>query len=216
MSQAAPRRLSPLGNEIGHQTVGARGELLHLVVEDERGMGVAPLADLGGEERALVGRLVWVGHLQERGIGLVPGFGEIEAALLVPPGPILGADGVGRGEERVVGDEMGDRGGGIGHAPAKRGLAELAPDQKDQDTLPPYEELDAILQAYVEEDRSIAEIVKLGFNEATVKRVVAMVARNEYKRRQAAPGVRITKRAFGRDRRYPITSRFEWARTRGT
>ena len=94
--------------------------------------------------------------------------------------------------------------------------AELAPDQKDQDTLPPYEELDAILQAYVEEDRSIAEIVKLGFNEATVKRIVAMVARNEYKRRQAAPGVRITKRAFGRDRRYPITSRFEWARTRGT
>ena len=92
--------------------------------------------------------------------------------------------------------------------------AELAPDQKDEDSLPPYDVLDPILQAYVEEDRSIAEIVKLGFNEAVVKRIVAMVARNEYKRRQAAPGVRITKRAFGRDRRYPITSRFEWERTR--
>ncbi len=92
--------------------------------------------------------------------------------------------------------------------------AELAPDQKDEDSLPPYDVLDPILQAYVEEDRSIAEIVKLGFNKAVVKRIVAMVARNEYKRRQAAPGVRITKRAFGRDRRYPITSRFEWERTR--
>lgn len=86
--------------------------------------------------------------------------------------------------------------------------AELKPDQKDQDTLPPYEILDPILHAYVEEDRSIKEIVAMGFDEATVARAVRMVDRNEYKRRQAAPGVKITPKAFGRDRRLPITNRY--------
>jgi NAD+ synthase (glutamine-hydrolysing) len=84
--------------------------------------------------------------------------------------------------------------------------AELAPDQKDTDSLPPYDILDAVLEKYVEQDRSPEEIVAAGFDAAIVRRVVAMVDRNEYKRRQAAPGVRITRRAFGRDRRYPITS----------
>ena len=87
--------------------------------------------------------------------------------------------------------------------------AELAPGQTDQDTLPPYPELDAILERYVERDQSPEEIVAQGFDSATVERVCAMVIRNEYKRRQAAPGVRITRRAFGRDRRYPITSGYE-------
>ena len=87
--------------------------------------------------------------------------------------------------------------------------AELRPDQKDSDSLPPYEVLDPILQAYVEEDQSIAEIVGLGFDEALARRVVHMVDRSEYKRRQAPPGVRITSRAFGRDRRLPITNRFQ-------
>jgi NAD+ synthase (glutamine-hydrolysing) len=86
--------------------------------------------------------------------------------------------------------------------------AELRPDQTDQDTLPPYEVLDPILQAYVEEDRSLASIVALGFDEATVRRVVEMVDRNEYKRRQAPPGIKITPRAFGRDWRLPIVNRF--------
>jgi NAD+ synthase (glutamine-hydrolysing) len=86
--------------------------------------------------------------------------------------------------------------------------AELAPDQKDVDSLPPYEVLDPILEAYVEEDKSIAEIVAEGFVEETVRKVVMMVRRNEYKRRQAPPGVKLTARAFGRDRRYPITSRY--------
>ncbi len=86
--------------------------------------------------------------------------------------------------------------------------AELRPDQKDSDTLPPYEVLDPILMAYVEEDRSIKEIVGMGFDEATVARVVRLVDRNEYKRRQAAPGVKITPKAFGRDRRLPITNRY--------
>jgi NAD+ synthase (glutamine-hydrolysing) len=84
--------------------------------------------------------------------------------------------------------------------------AELAPDQKDSDSLPPYDVLDPILERYVERDQSPEEIVAAGFDAATVQRVVRLVDRNEYKRRQAAPGVRITRRAFGRDRRYPITS----------
>jgi len=84
--------------------------------------------------------------------------------------------------------------------------AELAPGQLDQDSLPEYGLLDQILYHYIEQDWSIADIVSAGFDEATVRRVAAMVIRNEYKRRQGAPGVRITSKAFGRDRRYPITS----------
>jgi NAD+ synthase (glutamine-hydrolysing) len=86
--------------------------------------------------------------------------------------------------------------------------AELAPDQRDEDTLPPYALLDPILERYIEEDQTPGEIVQAGFDPATVMKVVRMVDRNEYKRRQAAPGVRVTHRAFGRDRRYPITSRY--------
>jgi len=84
--------------------------------------------------------------------------------------------------------------------------AELRPDQADQDSLPPYEELDEVLSRYVEKDWSIAEIVADGFDETMVRRVAGLVLLNEYKRRQAPPGVRVTHRAFGRDRRYPITS----------
>ena len=83
--------------------------------------------------------------------------------------------------------------------------AELAPNQKDADSLPPYDVLDPILERYVEQDQRSEEIIAAGYDAATVLRVLAMVDRNEYKRRQAAPGVRITRRAFGRDRRYPIT-----------
>ena len=83
--------------------------------------------------------------------------------------------------------------------------AELRPDQRDTDSLPPYEILDPILEAYVEGDESVAAIVARGFDEATVRRIATMVDRAEYKRRQAAPGVKITRRAFGKDRRLPIT-----------
>jgi NAD+ synthase (glutamine-hydrolysing) len=86
--------------------------------------------------------------------------------------------------------------------------AELAAGQKDTDTLLPYDLLDAILERYVERDLGPEEIAAAGFDFTTVQKVVRMVDRNEYKRRQAAPGVRITPRAFGRDRRYPITSGF--------
>ena len=83
--------------------------------------------------------------------------------------------------------------------------AELAPDQQDSDSLPDYAVLDGILERYVEQDRGIEEIVADGFERATVERVVRLVDRNEYKRRQAPPGIKITRRAYGRDRRYPLT-----------
>jgi len=84
--------------------------------------------------------------------------------------------------------------------------AELRPDQKDSDSLPPYDVLDAILEAFIEKDFSVDQIAELGFERATVVRVLQMVKRAEYKRRQAPPGVRVSSRAFGRDWRYPITS----------
>jgi NAD+ synthase (glutamine-hydrolysing) len=84
--------------------------------------------------------------------------------------------------------------------------AELRPNQSDQDSLPPYEILDQVLHRYVELDWSIAKIAADGFDEAMVRRVAGLVLLNEYKRRQAPPGTRITHRAFGRDRRYPVTS----------
>ena len=87
--------------------------------------------------------------------------------------------------------------------------AELAPGQKDEDSLPPYPVLDEILRLYVEQDQSATEIVAAGFEEALVHRVLAMVDRNEYKRRQAPIGPRVTQRSFGRDRRLPITAK--WA-----
>jgi NAD+ synthase (glutamine-hydrolysing) len=84
--------------------------------------------------------------------------------------------------------------------------AELRPDQKDSDSLPPYEILDPILEAFIEQDLSVDEICARGFDRPTVARVLDLVKRNEYKRRQAPPGVRVSRRAFGRDWRYPITS----------
>jgi NAD+ synthase (glutamine-hydrolysing) len=86
--------------------------------------------------------------------------------------------------------------------------AELRPDQRDTDALPPYETLDPILRAYVEEDRDFAGVVALGFAPADVRRVMALVDHSEYKRRQAPPGVKITPRAFGRDRRLPIADAY--------
>ena len=84
--------------------------------------------------------------------------------------------------------------------------AELRPDQKDQDSLPAYDVLDAILYAYIEEDSSQADIIARGFDQATVEKVIQLVDRNEYKRRQGAIGPRISSRAFSRERRYPIVN----------
>jgi len=89
---------------------------------------------------------------------------------------------------------------------AKAPSAELRDNQKDQDSLPPYEALDPIVQGYVEDDRSFEELVAAGHDPEVVARVIQLVDRSEYKRRQAPPGVKITPRAFGRDRRMPITN----------
>lgn len=86
--------------------------------------------------------------------------------------------------------------------------AELRPDQADTDSLPPYSELDPILEGYIERDASVEELVRAGHDEQVVRRVIALVDRSEYKRRQAPPGVRVTSRAFGKDRRMPITNRY--------
>ena len=91
---------------------------------------------------------------------------------------------------------------------AKPPSAELRPNQKDEDSLPPYPILDPILQAYVEEDKGLEEISKMGFKEGMIKEVINMVDRNEYKRRQSPPGVKISHRALGKDRRLPVTNKY--------
>ena len=90
----------------------------------------------------------------------------------------------------------------------KAPTAELRENQKDEDSLPPYSVLDPILQGYVEEDWSFDDLIQTGCDADLVKRVISMVDRNEYKRRQAPPGVKITPRAFGRDRRLPLVSQY--------
>ena len=87
--------------------------------------------------------------------------------------------------------------------------AELRPNQTDQDSLPPYDVLDAIVERYMERDMSVEAIIAEGIDPQAVRRVTRLIAANEYKRRQAPPGVRITPRGFGKDWRYPITSRFK-------
>jgi NAD+ synthase (glutamine-hydrolysing) len=91
--------------------------------------------------------------------------------------------------------------------------AELRPNQRDSDTLPPYDVLDPILLAFIEEDLSVNEITERGFDRDVVTRVLELVKRSEYKRRQAPPGIRISRRAFGRDWRYPITSQYTFPET---
>jgi NH3-dependent NAD+ synthetase len=86
--------------------------------------------------------------------------------------------------------------------------AELRPNQTDQDSLPPYDVLDAILEAYVVQAKSAAEIIAAGFDEATVRRVVWLIDLSEYKRRQAAPGLKVTTKAFGVGRRVPVAQKF--------
>ena len=93
--------------------------------------------------------------------------------------------------------------------------AELRPDQTDQDTLPPYDLLDPIIRAYVEEDYGYADMVAMGHRPEWVRQVISAVDRNEYKRRQAPPGVKITPRAFGKDRRLPIVNRYRPAPSKG-
>jgi NAD+ synthase/NAD+ synthase (glutamine-hydrolysing) len=87
--------------------------------------------------------------------------------------------------------------------------AELRPNQRDEDSLPPYDVLDAIFEAYMEQDQPVPAIVARGYDPATVRKVAGMIQKSEFKRRQAPVGIRITQRAFGKDWRYPITSRYQ-------
>ena len=91
----------------------------------------------------------------------------------------------------------------------KAPTAELRPDQKDSDFLPVYPVLDPILKAYVEDDKEFRDMLKIGFDRKTVERVIRLVDASEYKRRQAPPGVKITPRSLGKDRRFPITNRYK-------
>jgi len=91
----------------------------------------------------------------------------------------------------------------------KEPSAELKPEQKDTDVLPPYQVLDPVLKAYVEDDRSFEEIASLGCEAECVEKIISMIDKSEYKRRQSPPGIKITERAFGRDRRFPITNRYK-------
>jgi len=91
----------------------------------------------------------------------------------------------------------------------KAPTAELRPNQKDVDSLPPYEILDPIMEAYVEDDQGFEEIIGKGFDPATVSKVLTLIDRSEYKRRQSPPGIKLTMRAFGKDWRVPITNRFK-------
>ena len=107
------------------------------------------------------------------------------------------------------GPAIGPRGGVIPERViTKPPSAELKPDQTDQDTLPPYDVLDPILECLIEHDLSLGDIAARGHDLATAEKIWHMLDRAEYKRRQAPPGVKITRRAFGRDRRYPLTNRF--------
>ncbi|MBA2343512.1 MAG: NAD+ synthase, partial [Rubrobacter sp.] len=90
----------------------------------------------------------------------------------------------------------------------KEPSAELKPGQRDSDSLPPYNVLDPILEAYIEEDKGVGEIVASGYEEEDVRRVIKLVDRAEYKRRQAPIGIKVTSRAFGRDRRMPMTNHY--------
>jgi NAD+ synthase (glutamine-hydrolysing) len=91
---------------------------------------------------------------------------------------------------------------------SKEPSAELRPNQKDSDSLPDYNKLDPMLKLYVEEEKSIEEIISLGYIGEETQKIVRLVDRSEYKRRQAAPGIKITPKAFGKDRRMPITNRY--------
>jgi NAD+ synthase (glutamine-hydrolysing) len=110
--------------------------------------------------------------------------------------------------------ELARRRNGVGNAVIPKRIldraptAELRPHQKDEDSLPPYPVLDPILKAYVEDDRSVEEMVGMGFDRKTVLRVVGLVDRSEYKRRQAPVGIKITHRGLGKDRRMPITNKY--------
>jgi NAD+ synthase (glutamine-hydrolysing) len=172
--------LMALSNKFGHIVLptGNKSEMAvgYATLYGDMCGGYAPIKDV---YKTLVYRLC----RYRNSIEAAPAAGEENLRRGGPRGPII--------PERVI---------------TRPPSAELRPDQKDSDSLPPYEVLDPILQAYVEAQLSIPEIIKKGFAEADVRRVAGLVRRSEYKRRQAAPGPKVTACAFGRERRYPISA----------
>jgi NAD+ synthetase len=149
--------------------------------------------------------LLTTGNKSELAVGYCTLYGDMCGGLAVisdvPKTMVYRvANWVNRGREIIPSDSI-----------TKPPSAELRPNQTDQDSLPPYDVLDAVLEAYVVEGRSTSEIVKRGFDEPTVRRVVRLIDSNEYKRRQAAPGLKVTTKAFGVGRRIPIAQRYRSA-----
>ncbi len=198
-------------------------ELLEIEIEPmmegyQRALGGPAELDLAAENiqarirgnlmMALSNRHGWLvlttGNKSEMSVGYATLYGDMAGGFAtikdVPKGLVYEL--VRRRNERAGGELV--PASAIARAPS----AELRPDQLDSDSLPPYELLDRILEAYVERDQGREEMIAAGLPAATVDEVIRLVDRSEYKRRQAAPGIRITPRAFGRDRRLPITNRF--------
>jgi NAD+ synthase (glutamine-hydrolysing) len=159
---------------------------------------------------ALSNKFGWLvlttGNKSEMAVGYATLYGDMAGGFaVIKDVPKLLVYELAEYRNRVLGPVIPDR--VLKKAPS----AELRPNQKDSDSLPEYADLDPILHAYVEEDRDFREMLDMGFDEAAVRQVVRLVDRNEYKRRQSPPGVRITARAFGKDRRLPITNKYQMA-----
>jgi NAD+ synthase (glutamine-hydrolysing) len=150
--------------------------------------------------------LLSTGNKSEMSVGYSTLYGDMNGGLAVikdVPKTLVFALTEWRNQQNGEGEGEGPVPGEIITRPPS---AELAPNQKDTDSLPPYEILDPILERYIEDDESVDDIVAAGFERAVVERVARLVGIAEYKRRQAPPGIKITTRAFGRDRRMPITN----------
>jgi NAD+ synthase (glutamine-hydrolysing) len=180
---------SPLGDDLTEQNIQAR----------VRGALLMAFSNRYGH------LLLTTGNKSEIAVGYCTLYGDMAGGLaVISDVPKTTVYAVSEHVNRRAGRELIPR-----NTITKPPSAELRPNQTDQDSLPPYDVLDAILQDYVEEERSIPEIVAAGFDEGLVTRVVRMIDRAEYKRRQAAPGLKVTSRAFGFGRRMPIAQRYE-------
>ncbi|MBI3921292.1 MAG: NAD+ synthase, partial [Armatimonadetes bacterium] len=154
-------------------------------------------------------RVVATGNKSESSVGYCTLYGDMSGGLsIIKDVPKMLVYQLSNHRNRAAGVELIPK-----RVMDKEPSAELRANQRDVDSLPPYPILDGILKAYVEEDRSVGEIVGMGFDDQLVRRVVRLVDVNEYKRRQASPGIKITPRAFGKDRRLPITNSYRESST---
>ena len=158
---------------------------------------------------ALSNKFGWLvlatGNKSEMSVGYSTLYGDLAGGLaVIKDCPKTTVYELARWVNEAAGEPSASRASIVERAPS----AELRPDQRDEDSLPPYAVLDPILDAYVEDDLGREQLLLRGFEAEDVDRVIALVDRAEYKRRQAPPGIKVTSRAFGRDRRVPITNRY--------